>query len=72
MDMYVIDDTTMQELLRFVKAHHTWVRHNLVIRQRVLEMGCLLHELKEIAEKYMDIIEHAQREVEQKKSADQH
>lgn len=57
MDMHVIDDATMQELLRFVKAHHTFVRHNRVYRERNLKMAVCLQQMKELTEKYLDALE---------------
>jgi hypothetical protein len=50
MSMHVIDDTTMQELLRFVKAHHTFARQNRVMRERALEMLVMLRQLEDLSD----------------------
>jgi hypothetical protein len=59
MDMHVIDDDTMQDLIRFVEAHHTWVRHIVVARQSELHLQVMLQQLLDIIDNYKGIIDQA-------------
>jgi hypothetical protein len=57
----------MQDLLRFVKAHHTFARHNRIIRQRALELSCLVQALTDLAEKYSAVFLNAEAIAEKAK-----
>lgn len=66
MCMHVIDDATMQDLIRFVKAHHTFARHNRVMRQHMLELQVILQKLRDAVEKEEATIEQAKAIVAKK------